>query len=142
MSKYYIIDRDFLLEYPKTFGNKAKLGIAYYEDIPVAAGIFLNGGDIYHYHFSASHPDYLNMNAISLLLMEEAYLGAQEGCIMMDLGGATPGSGLEKFKKSLVRDSGTYRCYVGKKIRNNSVYDALVAERGISNTKFFPAYRA
>lgn len=141
VSNYYLLDREFLMKYKDTFGEKARLGFVYLDDVIVSAGIFLNGGDIYHYHFSANHPDYVKLNAISYLLTEEAKLGAQDGCVWMDLGSATPGSGLEKFKKSMVKEEGILPCYVGTKIRNSSIYKALVEQNGGPREGFFPAYR-
>ena len=122
-------------------GSRARLGFAYVDGVAISAGIFLNGGDVYHYHFSANHPDYTKLNAISYLLMEESKLAADEGCILMDLGSATPGSGLEKFKRSMVKDDGILPCYVGTKIRNKKIYDELVKQNGGPREGFFPEYR-
>ena len=59
----------------------------------------------------------------------------------MDLGGATPGSGLEKFKSSMTKPDQILDCFVGKVIRNQKIYDALVEQRGGVHAGFFPAYR-
>ena len=141
VSEYYLLDENFLNGYRDLLGGKVKLGLAYYHGELVAGGIFLNGGDVFHYHFSASHPDYVKLNAISLLLFEEAKKGAEEGCAIMDLGGATPGSGLEKFKQSMVKQDGIIPCFVGTKVRNQEVYNALVDQCGGVQKGFFPAYR-
>lgn len=141
VSSYYTLDKDFLLNYKKLLGSRARLGFAYVDGVAISAGIFLNGGDVYHYHFSANHPDYTELNAISYLLMEESKLAADEGCILMDLGSATPGSGLEKFKRSMVKDDGILPCYVGTKIRNKKIYDELVKQNGGPREGFFPEYR-
>lgn len=140
ISDYYLLDLDFLISYFDILKDQVYLGIAYLEDKPIAAAMFLYGGDIFHYHFSASHPDYTNLNAISLLLMEAAKMGQSQGCKLMDLGGATPGSGLEMFKKSMTKSDEIYPCYVGKKIRNKSIYDNLVELNGC-NKEMFPEYR-
>lgn len=141
VGEYYLIDKSFLLRYKELLGEQVKLGLAYLDDVPVAGGIFLNGGDVFHYHFSASHPHYIKYNAISYLLMEEAKLGAKMGCSIMDLGGAIPGSGLEKFKLSMVKNEGILPCFVGTKIRNKKIYDLLVQQNGGPRTGFFPEYR-
>lgn len=138
---YYKLSKEFLQGYFGTFGDRVNLGFAYYEEKVIAAGMFLNGGDVYHYHFSASHPEYTNLNAISYLLMEEAKYGASQGCTLMDLGGATPGSGLEKFKTSMTRPAQILDCYVGKAIRNPPIYNALVDRCGGPHDGMFPEYR-
>lgn len=141
VSSYYLIDKIFLNQYKNILGNRARLGFAYIKDVPIAGGIFLNGGDVFHYHFSASHPDFMQLNAISYLLMEEGKIGANEGCSIMDLGGATPGSGLEKFKRSMVKEKGILQCYVGTRIRNKEIYDSLVLQNGGPRKGYFPEYR-
>lgn len=141
VSRYYLLDKPFLEKYFDLLGDRVSLSFAYYQNKPIAAAMFLNGGDIYHYHFSASHPDYLELNAISYLLFEQAKYGAQAGCKIMDLGGASIGSGLEKFKKSMCRETGIYPCFVGTKIRNQKAYDTLMIQNGSKETGFFPAYR-
>lgn len=140
VSDYYILDMDFLNSYFDILEGKVYLGVAYLDEVPIAAAMFLNGGDIFHYHFSASHPDYTNYNGISLLLMEAAKVGQRAGCKLMDLGGATPGSGLEVFKKSMTQPDEIYSCYVGTKIRNKSIYNKLVELNGCNKEKF-PEYR-
>lgn len=141
IGSYYLLDKDFLKQYQSCLGKGAKLGFAYINDTPIAGGIFLNGGDVFHYHFSASHPAFTELNAISYLLMEEGKIGANEGCLLMDLGGATPGSGLEKFKRSLVKENGIIQCFTGTKIRNKEVYDLLVLQSGGARKGYFPEYR-
>lgn len=141
VSDYYLLSRSFLDKYKELLGSRVKLGLAWRGDTLVAAGLFLNGGDVFHYHFSASHPDYTELNAISLLLYEEAKLGAAEGCSIMDLGGATPNSGLELFKRSMVKPEGILPCFVGTKVRDRAVYDELVRQSGDTRPGFFPAYR-
>ncbi len=141
VSPYYQLSLPFLERYYTLLGDAVKLGLAYLGDLPIAAAIFLNGGDIFHYHFSASHPDYTTLNAISYLIREEALSAAEEGCVLMDLGSATPNSGLEKFKKSFVKQDGILPCYVGTKIRNAAVYERLVNENGSMPDGYFPAYR-
>ncbi|MGN0151061.1 MAG: GNAT family N-acetyltransferase [Wujia sp.] len=140
ISDYYTLDLEFLERYFEILKGNVYLGIAYWEDIPIAAAMFLNGGDIFHYHFSASHPDYTDLNAISLLLMEAAKVGQRDGCKLMDLGGATPGSGLEIFKRSLTKSDEIYPCYIGTKIRNKEIYNKLVELNGCNKDRF-PEYR-
>ena len=142
VSNYYLLDNDFLANYKPILQDRAKLGLAFYQDKLIAAGIFLNGGDVYHYHFSASDPEYTDLNAISLLVYREAQLGADEGCTIMDLGSAIEGSGLEKYKKSMVREDGIIPAFVGKKIRNKNIYNALIEKNGRSKDGFFPEYIA
>ena len=141
ISDYYELSKEFLQNYFTMLGSKVRLSFVCYADTLIAAGMFLNGGDVYHYHFSASHPNYTNLNAISYLLMEEAKFAAFQGCKLMDLGGATPGSGLEKFKSSMTKPEQIMGCFVGKSIRNQQIYDALVEQRGGARVGFFPAYR-
>lgn len=141
IGNYYLVDKTFLYKYKELLQEHAWLGFAYINNTPIAGAIFLDGGDVFHYHFSASHPDFVQLNAISYLLMEAGKLGANLGCSIMDLGGATPGSGLEKFKRSMVKTNGIFQCYVGTKIRNKEVYEILVSQNGGPRKGYFPEYR-
>ncbi|ROS54734.1 GNAT family N-acetyltransferase [Frigoribacterium sp. PhB24] len=56
-------------------------------------------------------------------------------------GGAAPGDGIERYKLSFASD-GAHKFFTGQRIVDSRAYDRLAAQRAITDTSFFPAYRA
>ncbi len=141
VSGYYRLTRPFLETYFSMLGDRVYICTAYLGTHPVASAMFLNGGDVFHYHFSASDPDHLQTNAISYILSDAAKVGADCGCTLMDLGGATVGSGLEKFKRSFMKPEQVLSCFVGTLVCDKAACDRLEAQNGTMPPGYFPPYR-
>lgn len=141
VSNYYKLDRDFLMRYFEYLGDCVYFNIVSFKGQPISVGMFLKGNNVYHYHFSANNPEYAKLNASSVMLFEECKRGTALGCKWFDLGGATPGSGLESFKASMVADSGCFVNHIAKRIRNQTVYNALIEQNGRMPEGYFPAYK-
>ena len=141
VSNYYKLDKDFLLRYYEFIADRIFFNIVKYDGIPISAGMFLKGDDVYHYHFSANNPKFAKLNASSAMLYHECKRGADLKCKWFDLGSATVGSGLESFKASMVAETGCFNNYTAKKIRNQLIYDALIKQNGCMPEGYFPAYK-
>ncbi len=141
VSNYYKLDKDFLLRYYDLIADRVFFNIVKYNGLPISAGMFLRGDDVYHYHFSANNPEYAKLNASSAMLYEECKRGAELKCKWFDLGSATIGSGLESFKASMVSEKGCFNNFTAKKVRNQLIYDALIKQNGSMPEGYFPAYK-
>ncbi len=141
VSKYYKLDHNFLQKYFEVLGNKVSMCVVSFEGNPITAGMFLDGGDVYHYHFSASHPDFTVLNGSSVMLYEECVIANKKGCKWLDLGSATPGSGVENFKRSMISEAGRMNNYMATKVRNQEIYDLLVRQNGEMPDGYFPRYK-
>ena len=100
----------------------------------VAAGIFLRGERLLHYHLSASTRDIYVPGATNLMIYEAAKLGRKAGLISMHLGGGLtgrPDDSLASFKKSMSSDKLGF--HIGKRVHNRGIYDDL---REIWNREF------
>lgn len=140
ISEYYKLTEEFLYKYVELLDDKVSFCIIKADDIPISVGMFLNGGDVYHYHFSANHPDYSTLNASSLMLYKEMMKAKEEGCMYFDLGSATIGSGLEMFKKSWCLEENILKCFCGTKVRLPEIYQKLIEING-KEDGYFPEYK-
>lgn len=141
MSAYYRIDSAFLRRYFDVLRGSVSIYNAMFEGKLVSSAVMLDSPDIRHYHFSANHPEYMHCQGNSLILYTAAMDGKESGKQLMDLGGATPGSGLEKYKKQFVREPGYYPYDVGTRVVCQEIYDRLVEQAGGARPNYFPAYR-
>lgn len=58
------------------------------------------------------------------------------------MGGGKAGGNIEVFKKNFCGQKGITKYFAIKKIRNEAIYDKLVAQKKeIKNKNFFPLYR-
>lgn len=142
-SNYYLFSDDFL---KKTFGvlqGKQFIMNAWFEEKCISSAIFLHYNDFIHYHLSANDPHYYSLCANSLILYEAAKWGQANGKKQLHLGGAFSDE-LFAFKKQFTK-KGIFDYYVGKKIRDERMYQELLAikmKKGkISNLEYFPLYR-
>ena len=141
ISDYYRLDSSFLKKYFELLDGRVTISVVYFEDEPITAGMFLNGGDVLHYHFSASNSQYAKLNAPSLMLYKMCIYAQKQGCKWLDLGGATLGSGLDCFKRSMVSEKGLLNNYVGTIIRNQDIYQKLLNTYGSQPEGYFPMYK-
>lgn len=135
---YYRFDRAFLREMFRRLPGGVRFAYAVHEGRCASICLLLQQGDYVHYHLAGNDPACLSLNASSLLIYDVARTAQQEGRKLFVLGGAE-GAMLE-FKRTFTR-SGFYEYFSGKRIRNQAVYDRLVAETGTQHSAYFPAYR-
>lgn len=143
VAEYYLFDFDFLLKTFVDLKNKQFIINGIFEDKYISSAIFLHHGDYIHYHLSANDPKYYPLNANSLILREACKWGQNNGKKQMQLGGAFSDE-LFAFKKQFTK-KGICDYYVGKKIRNEAIYDEFVnlklTNGTITNYSYFPLYR-
>ena len=110
------------------------------------AGIFSFCGNIIHYHFGATDPEYYRLSPSKLAIDTIRNWGNEMGAVVFQLGsgvGAERDS-LYEFKMGFGSEEHTYCTW--RHIANQPVYDELCRESNLcadndSNTSYFPAYR-
>lgn len=143
-SEYYYFSEEFYRSILDDLPQNAQVFYAMYNGQIIAASIMLAANGRMNYHLSGSVREYANLAPTNLLLYEAALWGYENGCKTLYLGGGV-GSGddtLYKFKKAFYRHDDVKRFYIGKKIFMQEKYDYLLALRGITNSDFFPEYKA
>ena len=143
ISDYYKIDKDFIKDYFLKLKDKVFIVNAYINNEIISTAIMLEGKDIMHFHFSATNPEYRNLQPNTYLLYKTELYAQQKGKKLFDFGGATPNSNLEKFKFNFInkKQEKLYRYIVGVKIQNKEIYEELVKRRGERHEGYFPEYR-
>lgn len=100
--------------------------VVYHADQPIAAAIFMYGGDYLHYHLAGSHRETLKMRPNHLMLHTAAEWGSQQGAKILHLGGGTspePDDSLFKFKASMSHTRAEF--YIGRRVHHETVYREL-----------------
>lgn len=145
---YYYFSFEFFRDTILSVKNNALLVCAYYENKMISGAIFLIGMGTMHCHFSATDPDYLHLNAASLVIFKAAEWGKEMHLACMHLGGGHSEDiedSLLRFKKSFSRNS-SLDFYTGQRIYNQKLYEEMVflAEQNkrIQDQDYFPLFRA
>lgn len=125
VSKYYMIDEPFIKKYFDDLPGNVCFYNAFVDGQLASSAMFVDSIDIRHYHFSANNPAYKAFNSNSLILFKAALDAKDKGLKLMDLGGATPGSSLEHYKRQFVREDQYLEYSVGTRIVNQRIYDVL-----------------
>ena len=146
--EYYYFSDEFFKDTILSLGKNAILICAFYENKMISGGIFLIGKNTIHCHFSATDPDYLHLNAASLIIFKAAEWGKAINLGCMHLGGGhseETKDSLFRFKKSFSKNA-TLDFYTGHKIYNQKLYEEMVflAEQNkrIQDQHYFPLFRA
>lgn len=147
-SKYFF-PKSFFYDLFDSIGDDATLFIAEYNNVPIAASVFLNSCGMVHYYLSGSNIDYSELCPTNLLLYEAIIWAKEKGYFVFELGGGyKKEDGLYKFKSSFSKKTNEF--YVYKKIHNKEIYSVLCRLKSehegidISNlidSDYFPAYR-
>lgn len=93
----------------------------------LAAAIFMEYGDYFHYHLSGSRREYLHLAPNNILLWEAIQYAKSRGCRRMHLGGGLSDSAedsLFRFKKKFSSEYKDF--YIGKRVHNQGVYKELI----------------
>jgi len=139
-SKFYQLSRKEIEKYRSFYSEQIfMLGVEYNGKI-VGSEIAIGSGDIFHLLFISYHPDYLKFYPSALLEYEGCMFAQNAGYKYLDFGGAKTGSGLEMHKKLLVSPDNIFNCYIGKRIRNQVIYDELINLNGRTCEGRFPEY--
>lgn len=142
IADYYLFEESFLKDSFQKLGKNQFMVNVIYEGEYISSSINIHHGNFVHGHLAANDPQYLSLGGSSLLYYAVAQWGVEHGKTQFHFGGAHA-EGLYHFKKSFTRN-GISDFYVGKKVRNQEVYDLLSeskAKEGIHDPTFFPKYR-
>lgn len=93
----------------------------------LAAAIFMEYGDYFHYHLSGSRQEYLQLAPNNILLWEAIKYAKSKGCKRMHLGGGlsdSPEDSLFRFKKKFSSEYKDF--YIGKRVHNQEIYKKLI----------------
>lgn len=96
------------------------------EDI-IASAVFMCYGEFFHYHLAGSKKEYLKLSPNNILLWEAIKYAKARGCKKFHFGGGLTDStedSLFRFKSRFSKEKADF--YIGKRIHNQLVYDALI----------------
>lgn len=140
---YYYFGDEFYESVLNDLSQNAQVFYAVKDDEIIAASIILAANGRLNYHLSGSLRDFSSLAPTNLLLYQVALWGSENGFDTLYLGGGVGSGedGLLKFKKSFYRGDLNYY-HIGKKIIDIESYNYLITISGISDSNFFPKYRA
>lgn len=142
---YYLFSEEFLKDSFKQLKGKQFIIYAKHEGKYISAAYVIHHGDYIHYHLAANDPAFLHLAGNSLIMYEICRWGVEHGKKELHLGGTGGDEQLFKFKKKFTKTE-PLNLLMGKKIRNEEVYQTLVNYKktnggGIKNPDYFPLYR-
>lgn len=106
------------------------------EDETLAAAIFMGTGEYFHYHLAGSRREFLKYSPNNILLWEAMQYAKKNGFKKMFLGGGLTDStedNLFRFKKKF--SSSVADFYIGKRVHNADIYNALIEDWERKNNK-------
>lgn len=141
---YYRFSEEFLKNSFESLQGKQFFINAMYKGKCVSSSFMLCHGDYLHYHLTANDPEFFHLAANSLIVYEACRWGSENGIKEVHLGGGSIET-IGQFKKRFTKTE-PLDLLIGKKVRNQDVYEELVALKekngGIGNPEFFPLYRS
>lgn len=142
--EYYYFDDTYFHQCLETLRENIIFVEAIYEEKTIAAGLYFVCDGIIHIHLSGTLSEYLYLSPAYVLRYAIAQWGTEHGCRLIHHGGGrsnSPEDTLYSFKKQFAKNT-EFDFYVGKKVWNHEMYEALCVQTGnTSQTEFFPAYR-
>jgi len=95
------------------------------------------------YHLAGTKEEYSKDTPMKLIIDEARLYGNQNRLKFLHLGGGLNGSdddSLFRFKSGFSKKKSQFRTW--EYIVNETIYKELVSKNGVSNSTFFPLYRA
>lgn len=141
-SSYYYFSPAYFESISHNLNEQMTL-IAVYKDTQIASLVlFLHEQDYAHYHLVASDSQYFPFAPNNYLIHFAVQYFKGLGCKKLHLGGGYSGSDtLYRFKQGFNRGE-PLNYYIGKKIRNEEMYNQLIHRLGGEDrSDFFPFYR-
>jgi hypothetical protein len=92
----------------------------------MGGALFINHGNILHYHLSATNPDNRIPGITNAMILKGIEVGKASECDILHLGGGNsndPKDSLFSFKKKMGNQ--VHKHYIGKRIHNYSIYKEL-----------------
>jgi hypothetical protein len=144
--EFYYFDKKYFDNLLTRFPANTFIGTVFLDEKPIASGLYMNYGQYVHAHLSGTLEEFMHLSPAYLLKAEVVRWSMEHGYRFVHHGGGYTNSdtdGLFKFKKSFSQNT-EFDFYVGKRIWNESAYDALTQANSSpegGNSDFFPAYR-
>ncbi len=143
-SDFYYFDKRYFDKILELLKDNVLFVEAVYEEKVIAAGLYFISDGMIHIHLSGTLSEYLYLSPAYILRYATALWGKENGYQLIHHGGGTsnsPDNSLYKFKKQFAKNT-EFDFYIGKKIWNQPIYNALCEITGNQQEgDFFPAYR-
>ncbi len=139
--EYYYFQRDFFENQVELLGDHLELIEVMMDDKVILSCFFMHYGDFIHYHLLGSDEEYLQYSPNNSLIHYVVEWAKSKGKKVLHLGGGYAGDTdtLYRFKKRFNK-YGDLPFYIGKRIRNEEIYQELVKNLLVSEN-YFPLYR-
>ncbi len=124
--KYYFFDEAYFLNFKNLPDNKQSLLLAEFEGKIIAGLLLMLEGKYAHYHLSARLRAYGKYAANNFLLEKAIRIAQEQSAELFHFGGGNSTKNddpLFKFKANFSKSRADF--YIGKKIHNKQVYEAL-----------------
>ncbi|WP_051287200.1 lipid II:glycine glycyltransferase FemX [Paenibacillus taiwanensis] len=142
-NSYYYFKKDFFENTVSYLRENIKLLQVIRNDQVITSCLFMHYGDYAHYHLMGSDNEHLKCAPVNLLIHKAVMWAKSIGCKVLHLGGGYSGNdNLYRFKRSF-NEHQAADFYVGKRIRNEELYNLSIQCLGIGllQEKYFPIYR-
>ncbi|MEO2073961.1 MAG: GNAT family N-acetyltransferase [Bacillus sp. (in: firmicutes)] len=139
--QYYYFSRNFIKNQVELLEGRLELIEVMMEEKVIMSCFFMHYGDFIHYHLLGSDEDYLKYSPNNALIHYVVKWAKTQGKKVLHLGGGYSGDSdtLYRFKKRFNK-YGELPFYIGKRIRNEEIYEEIVRELPVTGD-YFPLYR-
>ena len=131
---FYYFDDEYYQKI-KSNENMVVLYVKKGEEI-IAAAVFMVYGEFCHYHLAGSKEEFLKLSPNNLLLWEAIKYAKSRECKKFHFGGGLTDStedSLFRFKSRFSKEKADF--YIGKRIHNQQVYNALIKQWELEHGK-------
>lgn len=140
---YYYFDDDYFTKLIDYFGENMLLVEVLFEEQVIGMGLNFVYDGIIHTHLSGTLEEFHHLSPAYILQYALVIWGKENGISLIHDGGGRTNSlqdSLYLFKKQFGKNT-NFKFYIGRKIWNQAVYDALCTAAGKTDTDYFPPYR-
>lgn len=141
---YYYFDNRYFTRCLEYFGKHIVLVEALFEGKVIGAEMHFAYNNLIHTHLSGTLAEYHHLSPVYVMTYAIAMWGKENGMDLIHVGGGTtnePDDSLYLFKKKFGKNT-DFNFYIGRKVWNQEIYQALCSAMGVSpQEEFFPAYR-
>lgn len=140
---FYYFPPEYFDALLKSFRDNVLNINVFVEDTCIASGLYFVYNNFLHAHLSGTLSEYLEFSPAYLLKYLTCQWGKEHNIDYIHYGGGTtndPQDSLLQFKSKFTQ-KGFFDYYIGKKIYNREVYDAMVNKSKKENFNYFPQYR-
>jgi len=139
IEKRLMLSNDYMADMVRLCRGHMFIANAFIGRKTISSTVYLYSGKYLHSYLTGNDPEFYDFNANSVVISKACEWGRKTGKVALQQGGAR-NEGIAVFKKQF-----TQKCildfHVGYRVRQNALYERLVAIRGEANKAYFPAYR-